>query len=132
MAWGRALNKALRAVGVPSTFTKWRDLAAYRGQWQVLCGAKAGREARAPPKHLRDIWAQVADGSPPSNPANPATTTTRPRRQKPCTPALTSELTATQKWRAAFMGDRAFARARAAGKNAAEAAHARAPRQSRG
>ena len=28
MTWGRALNKALRAAGVPSTFTKWRDLAA--------------------------------------------------------------------------------------------------------
>ena len=37
------------------------------------------------------------------------------------TPAPTPELTATQKWWAAFMGDRAFARARAAGKNATEA-----------
>ena len=27
---------ALRAAGVPSTFTKWRDLAAYRDQWRVL------------------------------------------------------------------------------------------------
>ena len=42
------------------------------------------------------------------------------------TPALTPELTATLKWRAAFMGDRAFARARAAGKNETEAGHARA------
>ena len=38
----------------------------------------------------------------------------------------TPELTATQKWWAAFMGDRAFARARAAGKNETEAGHARA------
>ena len=36
------------------------------------------------------------------------------------------ELNATQKWWAAFMGDRAFARARAAGKNETEAGHARA------
>ena len=51
---------------------------------------------------------------------------TSPRRQQPRTPAPTPELTATQKWWAAFMGDRAFARARAAGKNATEAGHARA------
>ena len=38
----------------------------------------------------------------------------------------TPELNATQKWRAVFMGDRAFARARAAGKNETEAGHARA------
>ena len=40
------------------------------------------------------------------------------------TPAPTPELNATQKWWAAFMGDRAFARARAVGKN--EAGHTRA------
>ena len=38
----------------------------------------------------------------------------------------TPELNATQKWRAAFMGDRAFTRARAAGNKPAEAGHARA------
>ena len=59
MAWGRALNKALRAAGVPSTFTKRWDLAAYRDQWQVLCGTKAGGTVHTPPKHPRDIWAQV-------------------------------------------------------------------------
>ena len=58
MTWGRALNKALRAAGVPSTFTKWRDLAAYRHQWRVLCGAKARGTVHTPPKHPRDIWAQ--------------------------------------------------------------------------
>ena len=36
------------------------------------------------------------------------------------------ELNTTQKWWAAFMGDRAFARARAAGKNETVAGHARA------
>ena len=36
------------------------------------------------------------------------------------------EFNATQKWWAAFMGDRAFARARAAGKKETEAGHARA------
>ena len=46
--------------------------------------------------------------------------------QVPRTPAATPELNATQKWWAAFMGDRAFARARAVGKNATEAGHARA------
>ena len=51
------------------------------------------------------------------------TAPTRPRRQQPRTPAPTPELNATQKWRAAFMGDRAFARARAAGKNETEAGH---------
>ena len=51
---------------------------------------------------------------------------TRPRRLQPRTPAPTPELNATQKWWAAFMGDRAFARARAAGKNETEAGHARA------
>ena len=55
MTWGRALNKALRAAGVPSTFTKWRDLAANRGQWWVLCGAKARGTVHTPPKHPRDI-----------------------------------------------------------------------------
>ena len=35
-------------------------------------------------------------------------------------------LTAPQKWWAAFMSNRAFARARAAGENATEAGHARA------
>ena len=45
---------------------------------------------------------------------------------KPLTPAPTPKLTATQKRRDALMGDRTFARARAAGKNATEARHARA------
>ena len=38
---------------------------------------------------------------------------------------LVRQRVATQKWWAAFMGDRAFARARAAGKNEIEASHAR-------
>ena len=76
-------------------------------QWWVLCGAKASREAHAPPKHPRDISAQVADGPPPSNSAHPATAPTRPRRQQPRIPAPTPELTTTQKWWAAFLGDRA-------------------------
>ena len=77
-----------------------------------------------PPTHPRDIWAaQVADCPPPSNPAHPATAPTRPQ---PRTPAPTPEPTATQKWWAAFMGNCAFARARAAEKNATEAGHARA------
>ena len=71
MTWGRALNKALRAAGVPCTFTKWRDLAAYRDQWRVLCGAKARGTVHNPPKHPRDIWAQVVDVPPPSNTAHP-------------------------------------------------------------
>ena len=97
MAWGRALNRALRATGVSSTFTKWRDLAAYRDQWRVLCGAKASGAVKIPPKFPRDIWAQVADGPPPSNTAHPATAPTRQRSQQPRTPAPTPELTATQK-----------------------------------
>ena len=44
MAWDRALYKALRAVGVPSTFTKWRDLAAYCDQWRV--SARPRREGQ--------------------------------------------------------------------------------------
>ena len=68
----------------------------------------------------------LVDGPPPSNTAHPATAPTRPRRQQPRTPAPTPELSATQKWWAAFMGDRAFVRARAEGKNATEAGHARA------
>ena len=87
---------------------------------------RRGGTVHAPPKHPRGIWAQVANGPPPSNTAHPATAPTRPRLQQPRTPAPTIELNATQKWRAAFMGDRAFARARAAGKNATEAGHARA------
>ena len=126
MTWGRTLNnRAFRAAGVSSTFTTWRDLAAYRDQWRVLCGAKARETAHIPSKHPRDIWAQVTDGPLPSNPAHPATAPARPRRQQLCTPAPTPELTATQKWRAAFMGDRAFTRARAAGQNATEAGRAR-------
>ena len=76
MAWGQALNKAIQAAGVPSTFTKWRDLAANRDQWRVLCGAKARGTVHTAPKHPRDIWAQVADGLPPSNTAHPATAPT--------------------------------------------------------
>ena len=79
-----------------------------------------------PPKHPRDIWAQVVNGPPASNTAHPTTAPARPRRQQPRTPAPALELNATQKWRAALMGDRAFARARAAGKNETEAGHARA------
>ena len=137
MTWGRTLNKALRAAGAPSTFTKWRDLAAYRDQWRVLCGAKARGAVHTPPKHPRGIWAQVVDGLPPSNIAHPTTAPTHPRRQQRRTPAPmvggavsvlypTHELTATQKWWAAFMGDRAFARVRTAKKNATEAGQARA------
>ena len=77
-------------------------------------------------KLSRDIWAQVADGPPPSNPAHLATAPTHRRRQEPRTPALTPELTATQQWQVAFMGDHAFARARVTGKNATEVGHARA------
>ena len=73
MTWGRALNKALRAAGVPSTFTKWRGIAAYRDQWRVLCGAKARGAVHSPSKHPRDIWAQ----------AHPTTAPTRPRSQQP-------------------------------------------------
>ena len=126
MTWGRALNKALRAAGVPSTLTKWWNLAAYRDQYRALCGAKAKGTVHIPPKHPCGIWAQVADGPPPSNPAHPAMAPMRPWRQQPRTPAPTPELTATQKWWAAFMGDCAFARARAAGNNATEAGRARA------
>ena len=50
---------------------------------------------------------------------------TRPRRQQSRTQASTPELTATQKWWGFFMGDHAFARVRATGKNATEAGHAR-------
>ena len=41
-------------------------------------------------------------------------------------PSIRMELNATQKWRAAFMGDHAFARARATGKNTTGAGQARA------
>ena len=80
-----------RAAGVPSTFTKWRDPAAYRDKWRVLCGAKARGTVHTPPKHPRDIWVQVVDGPPPSNTAHPTTAPTRPRRQQPRTPAPTPE-----------------------------------------
>ena len=126
MTWGRALNKALRAASALSTFTKWRGLAAYRDQWRVLCGAKARGAVYAPPKQPRDIWAQVADCPPPSNTAHPMAAPTRPWRQQPRTPAPIPELNATQMWWAAFMGDRTFARARAAGKTETEAGRARA------
>ena len=74
------------------------DLAAYRDQWRVLCGAKARGIVHSPPKHPRDIWAQVVDGPPPSNTVHPTKALTRPRRQQPRTPAPTPELNATQKW----------------------------------
>ena len=130
---GPGAQQGLRAAGVPCTFTKWRDLAAYLDQWRVLCGAKARGTVHTPPKQPRDIWAQVADGPPPSNTAHPTTAPTRPRRQQLRTPAPTPELKATQKWRAAFMGDHAFARARAAGTFGEERNRGRPrPRQSRG
>ena len=88
MTWGR---KALRAAGVPSTFTKWRDLAAYRDQWRVLCGAKARGavhtppEAKAPPRHLGPgrRWPTALQHRPPDDGANAFT-------------APTPELNATQ------------------------------------
>ena len=73
--------------------------------------------SKAPPRHL-------GPDRPPDDGANAAPT--HPRRQQPRTPAPTPELNASQKWLAAFMDDRAFARARAAGKNETEAGHARA------
>ena len=128
MTWGRALNKALRAAGVPSTFTKWRDLAAYRDQWRVLCGAKARGTVHTPPKHPRDIWAQVVDGPQPSNTAHPATAprahganSHAPRLQPPSSTPLRSG--GLPLW---TFGRPPFARARAAGKNETEAGHARA------
>ena len=89
-------KKAPRVAGAPFTLAKWGDLAAYRNQWRVLCGAKARGAVHTPPEHPR---AQVADGPPPSNPAHPAAAPARPRRQQPCQPRIPApnpELTATQ------------------------------------
>ena len=91
-----------------------------------LLRGQGERGSAHPSKAPPDIWAQVADGPPLSNTAHPATAPTRPWRQQPRNPAPIPELNATQEWWAAFMGDRAFARARAAGKNETEAGHARA------
>ena len=48
MTWSRALSKALRAAGVPSTFNKWRDLAAYRDQLQGQDGRDSAHPTKAP------------------------------------------------------------------------------------
>ena len=56
-------------VKVPSTFTKWGDIAEYLDQTRVHCGAKAGGAVHTPLTHPRGILAQVTDGSLPSNPA---------------------------------------------------------------
>ena len=62
----------------------------------------------------------------------PPTSPTRQQRQRAqganshAPPLQPPELTATQQWWVTFMGDRAFANARAAGKNAPEAGQARA------
>jgi hypothetical protein len=127
MMWGRLLNKALRAAGVPSTFTKRRDLAAYRGQWRFLSGARARGTVHAPPKHPRDIWAQAGRRWPTALQHRPH----GDGASAPTAPTATHqgsnpELTATRQWLAVFMGDRAFARARAVGKSETEAGHARA------
>ena len=102
---GRPINNtALRAAGVPSSQVKWRDLAAYRGQWRVPCGAKARGAVPSPPKHPRNIRTQRSPMAhrPPIPPTQPATAPTFTRRQQPRIPAPTPELTATQKWRAAY------------------------------
>jgi hypothetical protein len=39
MTWGQTLKKALICNGLLSEFTKWRELAANRDQWRVICGS---------------------------------------------------------------------------------------------
>jgi len=64
MTWGRTLKKALASSGIPSDFIKWRDIAADREQWRVLCGSKSANTP-APPTHTsrQAIWAELRDGT---------------------------------------------------------------------
>ena len=127
MTWGRTLNKALQAAGVPSTFTKWRNFAEYRDQWRVLCGAKARGAVHAPskfkalPRHLGP-GRRLPTALQPRPPGDGANAPTAPIATHPGFNTRAQRHSA--RW-AAFMGDRAFVRARAAGKNATEAGHAR-------
>ena len=38
MTWGRTLKKALRGKDLPTAFVEWRELAADRDGWRLICG----------------------------------------------------------------------------------------------
>lgn len=123
MTWGRTLKKALTSAGLPTEFTKWRDLAAYREQWRTICGSKprsgAQRQSASSPQAA---WAELMNGPPHTAPAVPMPRRSTRERRAP-TPTLV--LTTTQLWWVNHFGDSAFTKARGEGKTAAEAEQAR-------
>ena len=46
MTWGRTLKKALRGKDLPTAFVEWRELAADRDGWRLICGG-VSRPAQA-------------------------------------------------------------------------------------
>ena len=65
MTWGRTLKKALLCNGLSSEFTKWRDLAANRDEWRVICGSTSRRATnKAQPNNSRQaIWTELRSGA---------------------------------------------------------------------
>jgi hypothetical protein len=53
MKWGRTLKKALQSHDLPTEFVKWREIAADRNQWRVVCGSKirVQQKRHRPPHH---------------------------------------------------------------------------------
>ena len=65
MTWGRTLKKALLCNGLSSEFTKWRELAANRDQWRVICGSTS-RHTKNKAQLITSrqaIWTELRNGS---------------------------------------------------------------------
>ena len=62
---GRTLKKALLCNGLSSELTKWRELAANRDQWRVICGSTS-RHTKNEAQLITSrqaIWTELRNGS---------------------------------------------------------------------
>ena len=62
MTWGRTLKKALQRNSLPTDFSKWRELAADRGQWRAICGAKS-KEQQLTETSQQSTWTRLRNGN---------------------------------------------------------------------
>ena len=65
MNWGRTLKKALLRNDLPSEFVKWRDIAADRSQWRVICGSSgtSGTQQTPDTTSRQAIWDKLRHGT---------------------------------------------------------------------
>jgi hypothetical protein len=61
MTWGRTLKKALSSKSLPTDFAAWRQLAADRCAWRLVCGGSAG-QAPTTTKDRQAIWKELRNG----------------------------------------------------------------------